>query len=126
MQRRWTKQVDGLSQMDYASRLRTLNLYSISGRLLRSDLVKVWKAFHPVVDVDMRDLFELRYDDRTRGHSFKLSIPRCNTELKRQFLSTRCVQAWNNLPADVVECECFRTFKRALDEELGDRLYMVV
>ena len=40
VQRRWTKQVDRLFNHSYAERLRPLNLLSVRGRLLRTDLIK--------------------------------------------------------------------------------------
>jgi hypothetical protein len=43
VQRRWTKQVYGLSNMDCNTRLRALDLFSIWGRLLQAELVKYWK-----------------------------------------------------------------------------------
>ena len=39
VQRRWTKQVDGFSHLSYKERLLSLDLYSIKGRLLRSNLI---------------------------------------------------------------------------------------
>ena len=43
VQRRWTKKMEGLSNLSYGERLRALNLFSIQDRLLRSDLIKYWK-----------------------------------------------------------------------------------
>ena len=40
VQRRWAKNVVGFSNLSYAERLRSLNLFSIKGRLLRSDLIR--------------------------------------------------------------------------------------
>jgi hypothetical protein len=102
VQRRWTSQVDGLGWLDYVSRLRVLGLFSISSRLLRSDLVKVWKSFHPLVAVYLLDIFELSRDGRTRGHALKLAVPRCHSEMKRRFICVRCVGVWNALPARAV------------------------
>ena len=41
-QRRWTKEVDELSEKPYETVLRTLGLYLIYGRLIRYDLIKAW------------------------------------------------------------------------------------
>ena len=40
VQRLWTRQVLGLENANYGTRLRELNLYSVKGRLLRADLIK--------------------------------------------------------------------------------------
>ena len=41
LQRRWTKEIDGMAGVRYEDRLRMLDLSSIRGRLLRKDLVSV-------------------------------------------------------------------------------------
>ena len=51
LQRKWTREIDGLTGLDYVSRLKKIGLYSIKGRLLRIDLIQIWKAFHSDVDV---------------------------------------------------------------------------
>ena len=54
VQRRWTKRVDGLANLDYESRLRALNQYYVQGRLLRADLVQYWKIFMANVTSPLR------------------------------------------------------------------------
>jgi hypothetical protein len=72
VQRRWTKKVNGLSEMNYGDRLRRLNLFSIKGRLLRADLIKYWKILHGNNE-EMRGLFSFAPAVGTRGHLFKLA-----------------------------------------------------
>jgi hypothetical protein len=86
----------------------------------------VWKSFLSLVDVDLLSIFELACDDRTRGHAFKLAVPRCHSLMKRRFLSMRSVGVWNVLLVRVVGCGSLGIFKIALEGELGDRLYAVV
>ena len=43
VQRRWTKQINGLQDISYHDRLKHLSLYSTKGRLLRQDLIQIWK-----------------------------------------------------------------------------------
>ena len=123
VQRRWTKQVTGLSSHDYAARLRSLQLFSIKGRLLRADLIKVWKIFHPVVDVGLMSIFEREFHRATRGHRMKLSIPACRSDVRRRFFNVRVATLWNRLPASVVEAGSIETFKSGLDRVLGDVFY---
>ena len=40
VQRKWTKQISGLGNLGYSEPLRTLNLYSVQGQLLRADLIQ--------------------------------------------------------------------------------------
>jgi hypothetical protein len=96
VQRRWTKRVEGLSELSYAERLDSLNLFSICGRLLRADLIKHWKAFHSEgsQDVGLSQMFVVAPQGRTRGHPFKLSVPRCSTDIRKRFFSCRHVMLW--------------------------------
>lgn len=126
VQRRWTREIEGMRGFDYANRLHSLGLFSMNGRLLRADLIKVWKVFHTETDVGLSNLFERAPDERTRGHAFKLVFPRCRTELRRRWFDARCVLEWNALPSQVVEAGTLQTFKKALEIELGDRLYSVI
>ena len=123
VQRRWTKQVAGLSEQPYESRLRHLGLFSVEGRLLRADLIKLWKAFHADIDVGLSGIFERQGHSSTRGHQFKLSIPLCHSDLRRKFFNVRRVIVWNGLPPDVVGAESLERFKASLDGLLADLFY---
>ena len=92
-----------------------MNLYSIKGRLLRTDLIKVWKAFNSEVDVGLQILFERQFHSATRGHRLKLSLPACHSETLRRFFSVRVVKVWNSLPAEVVDAETINYYKSKLD-----------
>ena len=62
-------------------RLRVLELFSIFGRLLRAVLVKCWKIFYSEVNIGLLDGFTVAVGRRTRGHSFKGVVPRCELEI---------------------------------------------
>ena len=74
----------------------------------------------------LREVFEMARSVGTRGHSLKMSIPVCRSEMRRRTFGVRRVLLWNSLPADVVQTTCLTTFKRRLDEFLGERLYETV
>lgn len=57
VQRRWTKQIVGLSNLDYAIRLATLSLYSLSGGSLRINLIKVWTFLNGLSPIQPSDIF---------------------------------------------------------------------
>ena len=122
VQRHWTKQIEGYSEIPYFERLRGVSLFSVWGRLLRADLVLVWKILqdpsHP-----LRSLLTLSDGHRTRGHQFKLSVFRSATEARRRFFSNRVIARWNNLPSEVVTSPSLSLFKSRLHDYLGDLLY---
>ena len=41
LQRRWTREIEGVGDMPYTDRLKELELFSIHGRILRIDLIKI-------------------------------------------------------------------------------------
>ena len=59
VQRRWTKNIDRMQTLAYTERLKSLNMFSIKGRLLRSDLTKYWKILcSDSVGFDLSGLFQ--------------------------------------------------------------------
>jgi len=125
VQRRWTREIQGTDGLGYVERLKYLKLYSIQGRLLRTDLIKIWKIFHSELDLGLSEIFDRRSHGSTRGHRYKLAIPRMRTEVRRKFFNVRCVKEWNELPAQVVESESLEGFKGLLDRAMGERFYKV-
>ena len=57
------------------------------------------------------------------GHTFKLRVPRCHTDIAGRFFSARIVPLWNRLPHTVVNQSSIEGFKRGLANFLGDSLY---
>ena len=123
IQRRWTREVFDFSDLDYRERLARLKLFSVSGRLLRADLIKVWKIFHPEVETGLDSMFERQFHRATRGHELKLSNPLCHSEARRRFFNVRVVETWNGLPPGVVECGTVESFKANLDLHMGESFY---
>ena len=123
IQKRWIREVEGLGESRYQGRLRELGLYSIYGRLLRADLIKIWKVYRGNLDPELQGLFDRSSHPATRGHSLKLAVPRCRTDMAKRFLSARCVRIWNQIPNAAIESETVEGFKRYLDTSLADKFY---
>ena len=123
VQRRWTKQIDGLSEVPYHERLRRLNLYSVTGRLLRADMIKYWRIFHDESPLEPNDLFVLSPNVGTRGHRYKLSNIRPSLECQRRSFGNRRVALWNSLPDALVSLTSLDAFKKALHNRLGQLLF---
>ena len=126
VQRRWTKQIAGLGHMEYGDRLRALGMFSVSGRLMRADLVKMWRIARGDLVEDMAELLTMAPDTRARGHRFKLLVPACRSEMRRRFFGVRAVSVWNGLAAELVESETVACFKRGLGVCLGELMFAVL
>ena len=126
VQRRWTRQIEGMVGLDYGMRLERLGLYSVAGRHLRADLIKVWKLFHREDRELFVGLFDRRTHVSTRGHEFKLAVPRSRTDIKHRFFSSRVVSVWNGLPEVAVLAGSVDGFKKCLVECCRELFYRVL
>ena len=59
----------------------------------------------------------------TRGHNFKLYLPRTNLEVRKRFFSVRVIHSWNSLANDTVCSTSLNVFKCLLQRDLGQRLF---
>jgi hypothetical protein len=123
VQRRWTRQIDGLGELHYASRLAALDMYSVKGRLLRADMIKCWKIFHDECIIGPNDIFVMAEQIGTRGHMFKIAHVHTSLECRKRFFSVRCIASWNSLPCAVVSAGSVGSFKSGLHDALGPALY---
>lgn len=119
VQRRWTRNIEGLDNMDYSDRLRELDLFSVKGRLLRADLIKYWKILHGESGC-LLDMFSFAPRVGTRGHELKLVLPLCSSDARCRSFSVRCVNMWNRLPANIVNLADLAAFKCALSNWMYD------
>ena len=87
VQQRWTREIANVSHLAYVERLKAVEMFSIFGRLLRADLIdKCFKIFHSEVDNGLLDGFTVAVDQRTRGHSFKVVMPKCELDMRKLFM----------------------------------------
>lgn len=123
VQRRWTRSVDDLFEVPYHDRLRRLNLFSYQGRLLRADLIMVWKILHGKCAISPSQLFSPAEYIGTRGHPYKLFLPRSRLDIRTRFFSIRIISTWNSLSQDTVTADTLEKFKGLLHRDLGDLLF---
>ena len=73
IQRRGTKLVQELVNINYTDRLKMLNLPTLKYRRKRGDLIQVFKIFNGLYDINWEDFFTLDINrtHNTRGHSKK-------------------------------------------------------
>lgn len=115
VQRRATKRVIGLSQLSYEDRLKRLNLFTLSYRRLRGDLILIHKIgstqHHP-----NSELLVLSPHHQLRGHSKTILHQQSNTNSRRLHFSLRATSAWNALPEEVISAPTTACFKQRLDK----------
>ena len=110
VQRRATKLVKNISHLSYTERLKYLGLPSLQYRRLRADMVETYKILNDVDHVQHEKIFPIRTSN-TRGHKHKIFKKNCRLNIRKYSFSQRIVDAWNNLPTNVVESKTVNAFK---------------
>lgn len=114
VQRRYTKHLPGLYNTPYEERLRILDLFSLRHRRLRGDMILLYRLFQSESSL-IRKYLVVNNIHNTRGHSRRLKIVGCNTNIRRNFFILRAAKEWNALPQDLVRSANVGIFKRGLD-----------
>ena len=117
VQRRATKLVWRLKNMDYETRLKELNLTSLEDRRTRGDMIYTYRLINGWEGVDYSKFFALEdHHYNLRGHSKKIARTNMNLNVRRFFFSRRVIEKWNSLTEDEVSATSTSTFKAKYDE----------
>ena len=119
VQRRLTKMIPRLRNMPYEERLKSLNLFSLSKRRMRGDLIEVFKIFKGFDNINAEHYFVLDRSNTRRRHDFKVIGKRFLSNEAKHFFFNRVVNVWNSLPSTVVESNTVEIFKNRLDKYLA-------
>ena len=120
VQRRATKLVNTIRHLDYEDRLKKLNLFTLKQRRARGDMIMVYKILHGYININVSELFDLNTSSRTRGHKYKLIVPKvAKTEARRESFSQRTIIPWNNLPEHITSSNNVDEFKKGYDKYIS-------
>ena len=109
VQNKMTRMVRNGASRRPDQRNQLLRISSHEQRRLRGDLINIYK------NIDNRDLFQLRDNQRLRGHSKTIVPPRSNCAIKSHSFSVRAINEWNNLPENAVNSNSLNSFKYNID-----------
>ncbi|KAJ3645724.1 hypothetical protein Zmor_023361 [Zophobas morio] len=121
LQRRATRVPYGYHRPQYHQRLSIMQLPLLSNRRVRGDVITVYNALTDD-NSPIKHIFPLNTDGRTRGHSYKLLKDRFRTSVRQFFIVNRVFNAWNSLPAEVVQSTSTATFKMKYDNHIDENL----
>ena len=119
---RATKLIPGIKDLPYVDRLQKLQLPSLAHRRLRDDAIQTFKIIKSLDDCNKEKFFTLSTMSNTRGHSYKLEKPRCETNFALNQFSNRVVNVWNALPQVVVSAKTVEDFKILLDRHFPENM----
>ena len=106
------KQVNGLQETDYLTRVKELGPTTLGER----KHTPIFKIIHWIDDVDRKIWFELYGDTkrrvtRTSEQSLCIVAFRPNLGIRKHFFSNRIVQQWNALPESIKNARNVKQFK---------------
>jgi len=121
VQRRATRQMQGMEGLSYQERLEKTGLYSLECRRQRGDLIETFKILNKLENVQETDFFKRTKDiphyPSTRGGPLKLfKIKSCKSDIRKNFFSHRSVNLWNSLPKEIKLTKTVDSFKASLDK----------
>ena len=114
-----TKLIPRLRNKPYEERLSELNLFSLTKRRLRGDLIEVFKIIKGIENMDMEKYFTIDTSNITRNNGYKIVGKRFQTNEAKHFFFNRVVNVWNGLPSNVIDCSTTDIFKKRLDVYLA-------
>ena len=102
----------GLQVKDHRA---ALNLPSLSYRRHRADMLMTYNILHENVRLYPPTFFHQQLSSITRGHNFKLFKPHAQKTVRSNFFSIRSINAWNQLPNEIVNSDSATNFKILFD-----------
>ena len=118
VQRKFTKRLRGMSNLDYKERLALLDAETLDLRRLKNDLITVYTILFGLLTIDFNDNFVFKQNGATlgsSGHNYcrvesnGRVVARCN------YFAVRIITPWNSLPAETIKCNSLASFKRTLN-----------
>ena len=118
VQRRATKLVREVRNMEYEDRLKELKIPKLIDRRIRGDMILTYRLLKGEEGIDHETFFSLdksRYN--LRGHSKKIFKTRAHLNIRRNFFSWRVVDKWNSLTEEEVSAQSTASFKNKYDKQ---------
>ena len=120
VQRRATKQLNDLKDLDYKERLVKLDLPTLLYRRLRGDMIESFKIINGKYDPDVSKLLPLMKDGQarhsTRNNDKKLQKKPVRLDIRKYCFPNRVVDCWNSLPQQVIDAPSVQAFENRLDK----------
>ena len=97
VQRRATKLIPALKDLDYKERMRQLKLPTLKYRRYRGDLIQVFKTINGIDVLKFEDFFTTTKHDSTRNSEHNLYVHFTKTKTRKFAFSNRVAPTWNSL-----------------------------
>ena len=116
VQRRFTKRLKGMAELQYSERLEILAAETLERRRLKVDLMYIYKIVLGLLDVE-HGMFDIKLKggtstrSGTHCHAFCVEETHGRINARRNFLSLRVARVWNCLPANATNFKLYMHLK---------------
>ena len=100
VQKKFTKRLPGLHDLSYEERMKKTGLQTLESRRLYYDLILMYKILFGHTHLSESKYFKFSSVTVTRGHKYKLDIPKSRLDLCQNWFTSRRITIWNNLPLE--------------------------
>jgi len=116
VQRRATRMLPQMKNLEYEERLRKLKLHTLKYRGMRGDMIETFKIITGIYDKRViKDMFRLSKSTTTRGNTYKLE--NSARDLRKYSFTNIVVDLWNySLPDTIVTSKTIHQFENRLDK----------
>ena len=119
VQRRALRMITDQGDASYEEKLKRIGLTTLEARRERGDLLEAFKLINDHNGLDKYEYFEFvqnRHSIETRNYTDNLLVPeKCRTNLRKNYFSSRVVNAWNSLPMHIRNSSSINSFKNNYD-----------
>ena len=126
IQRRATKLINSIRNLDYPTRLKRTNLSTLEVRRVRGDMIQLFKAAKGFERINwLNDPFQ-KTNTSKRRHPLQISREIVkNSNIRHNFLPNRASSTWNSLPLNCTHSSTLNQFKNRLDKLCLNSYYNV-
>ena len=98
---RWKRVLDDVAVLLVCGMSNRISVITVLHRQLvknSADLLFTYKLVFGILDMDVSEFFTTQFDDKRRGHCYKLYLPSCKSCVRYNCFSQRVIRFWNVLP----------------------------
>ena len=109
VQRRFTKRLPGLYDINYVDRLKSCNTELLDLRRIHTDLIMLYKILNGLIYENMDNCLTLSMSNN-RGNVCKLVKQYSRLDTRKYFFALRVIDIWNSLSDDIICCVNVKNF----------------
>jgi hypothetical protein len=123
VQKRATRMLPQMKNLNYEERLKQLKMPTLKFRRMRGDMIETFKILTRLYDGRVTEgMLDISRSHITRGNALKLVKHQSRRDIRKYSFTNRIVDLWNSLPNHIVEAKTMFQFENRLDRHWENHL----